>query len=130
MILYLNYKSYFQRVRDDINNTNSQEDGLGLIGLKRPPPASDVVIDPAKKMAKVSVAAPNTGGSVSVSGNGTDAQHRPLNKVHSDSIVNYLLRLACQVGDAGAQGAAAAAAQGSAGPTQVFKCKIKVCFLV
>jgi transformation/transcription domain-associated protein len=89
-----------------------------MIGLKRPPPASDVVIDPATKMAKVSVAAPNTGGSVSVSGNGTDGQHKPLNKVHSDSIVNYLLRLACQVGDGGAQAAAAAAAAASAGPTQ------------
>ena len=33
-----------QRVRDDANNINSQEDGLGMIGLKRPPPASDVVI--------------------------------------------------------------------------------------
>ena len=83
-------------MRDDANNINSQEDGLGMIGLKRPPPASDVVIDPAKKMAKVSVAAPNTGGSVSVSGNGTDTQQRPLNKVHSDSIgrSNFYLKIA------------------------------------
>jgi transformation/transcription domain-associated protein len=111
-----------QRSRDDASV--SSEDVLGMVGMKRPP-ASDVVIDPAKKMAKVSVAAPNSGGSVSVassgscsssnsSSNGLDAQNRPLNKVHSDSIVNYLLRLACQVGDTGAQGAAAAAT----GPTQ------------
>ena len=57
-----------------------------------------------------------SGGSVSVTsgGSGTDSQNRPILKVHSDSIVNYLLRLACQVGDTSAQGAAAAAA----GPTQ------------
>lgn len=119
-----------QRARDEATNSGQQsntEDILGMVGMKRPPPASDVVLDPAKKMAKVSVAAPNSGGSVSVasngsssssttsSSNGTEGINRPFNKLHSDSIVNYLLRLACHIGDAGVQGAAAAAA---AGPTQ------------
>ena len=106
-----------QRVMDDNNEKPGEE---LFIGLKRPP-ASDVVIDPAKKMAKVTVAAPNVGGTVSLatSGGTTAAiptpgtDNRPLNKAHSDSIVNYLLRLACQVGEAGGQPGAAAA-----GPTQ------------
>lgn len=104
-----------QRVRDDFVGISNSEDALlGIVGVKRPP-ASDVVIDPAKRMAKVSVAAPNSGGSVSVAnGASLDGQNKPLNKIHSDSIVNYLLRLACQVGDIGGQPGAAAAA----GPTQ------------
>ena len=51
-----------QRVMDDNNEKPGEE---LFIGLKRPP-ASDVVIDPAKKMAKVTVAAPNVGGTVSL----------------------------------------------------------------
>ena len=120
-----------QRARDE--SPTAPEDSTGgsnlmglMVGMKRPAPSGgpDVTIDPAKKMVKVSVAPPNAGGSVSVassSNNGNNSSsggetqsNKPLGKVFSDNIVNYLLRLACQVGDnVGAQGATA-----GGGPTQ------------
>jgi transformation/transcription domain-associated protein len=116
-----------QRVRDENTTSGGAEDSVfAIVGIKRP--ISDVVIDPAKKMAKVSVAAPNTPGTVSVAAvpmaptaasNGTEMQQKPLDKIHCDSIVNYLLRLACQVGETGGQ-AAAAGVQAGASPGEVL----------
>ena len=122
-----------QRVMDE-NSSNGAESAaadLPTIGIKRPP-VSDVLIEPARQRARISMADPNVGGTVSVATSGaagstsanmattvgtpattTTTDNRPLNKVHSDSIVNYLLRLACQVGEAGGQPGTA-----SAGPTQ------------
>lgn len=120
-----------QRARDEVptpaasgSEDNASIMGSIMVGIKRPAPTGgpDVTIDPAKKMVKVSVAPPNAGGSVSVAsssssgangGSGDIQSHKPLGKVFSDNIVNYLLRLACQVGDVGAQGATA-----GGGPTQ------------
>ena len=117
-----------QRARDHEGQGSGNDDSVlgSMIGLKRPSPSGgpDVTLDPAKKMVKVSVAPPNSGGSVSVAStasaastgtnniNSNETPNRPLGKVYSDNIVNYLLRLACQVGEVGAQGAT------SQGPTQ------------
>ena len=102
-----------QRARDHEGTgpVGSDDHVLGspiMTGMKRPSPSGgpDVTIDPAKKMVKVSVAPPNSGGSVSVAAaasvasvssvNSNETPNRPLGKVYSDNIVNYLLRLACQ----------------------------------
>ena len=76
--------------------TSGSSDDL-MIGIKRQ--GSDVFIDPAKKMAKVTVAAPNSMGTVSVatsigsvaiSNQTSSVDHKPLNKVHSDSIGRFI----------------------------------------
>ena len=84
-----------QRVLDDTKPATSGSDDL-MIGIKRQ--GSDVFIDPAKKMAKVTVAAPNSMGTVSVAtsvgsvaiSNPTSVDNKPLNKVHSDSIGKFI----------------------------------------
>ena len=80
---------------DDTKPATSGSDDL-MIGIKRQ--GSDVFIDPAKKMAKVTVAAPNSMGTVSVAtsvgsvaiSNPTSVDNKPLNKVHSDSIGKFI----------------------------------------
>ena len=63
-----------------------------MVGIKRPSSDALSAVQPeAKRKAAGGAGAASAAAAV------PDAVNRPLDKVHCDAIVNYLLRLACQV---------------------------------